>query len=258
MTPALTLALAALAAASIVGLAGWRVVEAPGAGPLDRHLRGPDLQEAGPGRGEVVHVLLCIADHYEPRVGGRAARSGPARGSRPGSATIPASSAASATATAGRPGTRSSTRSRSTSPSTSTPWPASAAPASARSRSTSTTTATPPRTCARRSASSRSCSPPARPAGPRPRDGRAGLRVHPRQLGPGQLAARRPLVRGQQRARRPPRDRLLRRLHPARRPPARRRPGKINSIYYATDDPSRPQSHDRGSTSATARPRPTR
>ncbi|MEJ7636728.1 MAG: hypothetical protein WKF75_01760 [Singulisphaera sp.] len=32
---------------------------------------------------------------------------------------------------------------------------------------------------------------------------------------------------------------------------------QINSIYYASDDPRRPKSHDRGSPSAAARPRPT-
>ena len=77
-------------------------------------------------------------------------------------------------------------------------------------------------------------------------DRRAGLRLHPRQLGPGQLPARRPMVRRQRRARRPPRDRLLRRLHVALGPEPDARPATINSIYYAVDDPDRPKSHDRG------------
>ena len=54
---------------------------------------------------------------------------------------------------------------------------------------------------------------PSWPARPRPEDRPARFRLHPRQLGAGQFAARRPMVRRQQRARRPARDGLLRRFH---------------------------------------------
>ena len=161
-----------------------------------------------------IHVLICIADHFEPRVGGASADVALRTGRDDGCATIPRSSAVSATATGGRPATRSSSRSRSTIPSISTPWPDSAGPASARLRSTCTTTTTRPRT------SGGPCWQPselfARRHGLLSRDrrtGRLGLRLHPRQLGPGQLATRRPLVRRQQRARCPARDRMLRRFH---------------------------------------------
>ena len=61
-----------------------------------------------PSPGQPVHVLLCVADHYEPQFGGADAELAAQRVERVGHATTRGSSAASATATAGRRGTRSS------------------------------------------------------------------------------------------------------------------------------------------------------
>ncbi len=75
---------------------------------------------------------------------------------------------------------------------------------------------------------------------------RAALRLHPWQLVPGQLASGWPLVRPGQRTDPAARARLLRRLHPAVR--TQRYPTRtIDSIYYATDDPNAPKSHNRAS-----------
>ena len=55
-----------------------------------------------PGRGEPIHVVICIADHFEPKAGGVAPGAG-AGGSSGGCGTTPHGSAAFATATGGRP-----------------------------------------------------------------------------------------------------------------------------------------------------------
>ena len=69
MTPTQMLALASLAALA-VGLAGWRILAGRG---LDRWIftyaaRSPGRRAPRPGAD--VHVLLCVADHYEPKWGG--------------------------------------------------------------------------------------------------------------------------------------------------------------------------------------------
>jgi hypothetical protein len=64
------LALAALSAVLVVGLAGWRVMRGRG---LDRWIVSYAAQaprRRAPRPGEAVHVLLCVADHYEPKWGG--------------------------------------------------------------------------------------------------------------------------------------------------------------------------------------------
>jgi hypothetical protein len=66
------LALVTLMAALVVGLAGWLVLKSRG---LDRWIVSYAAQgrrRRAPRPGEVVHVLLCIADHYEPKWGGAA------------------------------------------------------------------------------------------------------------------------------------------------------------------------------------------
>ena len=138
--------------------------------PLGRPVLRPGAGRGGRGTATGQSTCSSASPTTSSRSGATLRPRSPGRGSRPGSESTPASSAGSATATAGPPGTPSSTRSRSTSPSTSTPWPASAAQGSARSRSTSTTTTTPPRTCGRRSWTSRgrspsgtACSPATRP-----------------------------------------------------------------------------------------------
>ena len=222
---------------------------------LDRWLL-PYLLQAGrrkPVRaGQPVHLLLCIADHYEPKLGGaRSGRRPPPRRAG-GSRTTRGCSAGSGTATAGRRGTRSSTRSRSTSRSTSTRWPTCAGTGSARSRSTCTTTTTPPTTCAGRwTGFKRTLVGAARAAGPRPAHRRGELRVHPRELGAGQLAARRPVVRGEQRTGRPAGDRLLRRLHPAVGPEPRPRRGRSTASTTRWTTRLRPKSHDTACPSGT-------
>ena len=81
----------------------------------------------------------------------------------------------------------------------------------------------------------------------------AVVRVHPRQLVPGQLTTRRTLLRREQRTGRPPRNRLLRRLHAARRPVAgandhrqfhllrHRRPGTSEESRQRRPGPRRPR-----------------
>jgi hypothetical protein len=69
MTPMKVLTLAVLAAALVAGLAGWLALTRRG---LDRWIityatRAP--RRHAPGPGEDVHVLLCVADHYEPKWG---------------------------------------------------------------------------------------------------------------------------------------------------------------------------------------------
>ena len=82
-----------------------------------------------------IHVLICIADHFEPKDRRTSLKRSLARASRNGCATIPRTSGISATATGGRPVTPSSIRSRNTIPSSSMPWPGSAGRATARSSS---------------------------------------------------------------------------------------------------------------------------
>ena len=85
--------------------------------------------------------------------------------------------------------------------------------ASARWSCTCTTTATPPPSLRRTIADVPGRSSPSTATCRATADGRAALRVHPRQLVPGQRAPRRPLVRRRRGAAAAVRDRLLRRLH---------------------------------------------
>ena len=72
------------------------------------------------------------------------------------------------------------------------------------------------------------------------------LRLCSRQLGPGQFPARRHLVRPQRRNKHPGPHGVLRRLHHASAPDVTQT-RTINAIYYATDDPDKPKSHDTAS-----------
>ena len=115
--------------AAVVGFAGagclWIIREAGRRG-LDRWLVPYLIDRARRGsrtvgRSGPVHLLLCIADHFEPR-NGECLSCRPRDGLQRWVEDYPRSVRRdSATATAGRPGTRSSTRSSSTSPTTSTP-----------------------------------------------------------------------------------------------------------------------------------------
>ena len=197
-------------AAAVGGVAVGRSVRRRG---LDRWLI-PYLLSKGsrrsPRPGESIHLLLCIADHFEPKLGGAATAPGSLHACADGSRSTPSSSPSSATPTAGRRGIPSSFRRRSTSPSIWTRWRSYAAQDSARSRSTCTTTTTPPKICGERSTTSSDMLADRHGlSGARPRHGRGALRLHPWQLGAGQLAAGRPLVRREQRAGHLARDRLL-------------------------------------------------
>ena len=117
-------------------------------GSLDHTLSAPG-QSAATRSGRADPCLDLHRRSFRAEGRWRLPRGGPRAGRAVGARLSGAVRAAFATATGGRPATRSSSRSRSTIPSISTPWPNSAGPASARLSCTCTTITTRPRTSAR-------------------------------------------------------------------------------------------------------------